>query len=53
MIGGLPTGFDDSPIPDAAIAAIRAIYTAHGALFLELPNRSRYPRARSSTPPTT
>ncbi len=45
VIGGLPTGFNDSPIPDATIAAIHAIYTAHGALFLELPNRSRYPRS--------
>ena len=44
VIGGLPTGFDDSPIPNATIAAIRAIYDSHGALFLELPNRSRYPR---------
>ena len=45
VIGGLPTGFDDSPIPDATIAAIRAIYETHGARFLELPNRSRYPRS--------
>ena len=44
VIGGLPTGFADSPITDDAVAAIRAIYTAHGGLFLELPNRSRYPR---------
>jgi len=44
LIGGLPTGFIDSPIPDDSIAAIRAIYMAHGARFLELPNRSRYPR---------
>ncbi|MGA3397911.1 MAG: hypothetical protein ABSC95_01725 [Acetobacteraceae bacterium] len=44
VIGGLPTGFADSPITDDAVAAIRAIYTTHGALFLELPNRSRYPR---------
>ena len=43
-IGGLPTGFADSPISDDAIAAIRAIYRARGALFLELPNHSRYPR---------
>jgi hypothetical protein len=43
-IGGLPTGFADSPISDDALAAIRAVYVAHGALFLELPNRSRYPR---------
>jgi len=44
VIGGLPTGFADSPIPDATIRAIRVIYESHGALFLELPNRSRYPR---------
>ena len=44
VIGGLPAGFADSPIPDAAVAAIHAVYTAHGALFLELPNRSRYQR---------
>jgi hypothetical protein len=44
VIGGLPTGFADSPIPNDALDAIRAIYAAHGALFLELPNRSLYPR---------
>jgi hypothetical protein len=44
VIGGLPTGFDDSPIPDMTIAAISALYETHGALFLTLPNRSRYPR---------
>jgi hypothetical protein len=44
VIGGLPTGFVDSPIADDAVAAIRAVYTAHGAAFLELPNRSLYPR---------
>jgi len=44
VVGGLPTGFIDSPAPDDAIAAIRAVYVAHGADFLELPNRSRYPR---------
>ncbi len=43
-IGGLPTGFADSPITGDAIAAIRAIYAGHGARFLELPNRSGYPR---------
>jgi hypothetical protein len=45
VIGGLPTGFADSPISDPAVAAIRAVYAARGARFLELPNRSRYPRA--------
>jgi hypothetical protein len=44
VIGGLPTGFADSPIAGDAVAAIRAVYTAHGAAFLELPNRSLYPR---------
>ncbi len=43
-IGGLPTGFANSPIPPATLAAIRAVYRANEAAFLELPNRSRYPR---------
>lgn len=45
VIGGLPTGFIDSPISDASLAAIRAIYRDSGAGFLELANHSRYPRA--------
>ena len=44
VIGGLPTGFADSPISDENLAAIRAIYRDHGAAFIELPNHSRYPR---------
>ena len=44
VIGGLPTGFADSPIGDDSLDAIRAIYRDHGAGFLELPNHSRYPR---------
>jgi hypothetical protein len=44
-IGGLPTGFADSPIDDASVAAIETIYRTSGAAFLALPNRSRYPRA--------
>ena len=44
-IGGLPTGFIDSPIRDDSLTAIRAIYRDQGAGFLELPNRSRYPRS--------
>jgi hypothetical protein len=43
-IGGLPTGFIDSPIDDDSLAAIRAIYRDQGADFLELPSHSRYPR---------
>jgi hypothetical protein len=44
-IGGLPTVFNDVPIPDAPIAKLRAFYRAHGAEFLVLPNRSQYPRS--------
>jgi GNAT superfamily N-acetyltransferase len=44
-IGGLPTEFVDDPMPRATRAAIRAVYLANGAGFLELPNRSLYPRA--------
>ena len=43
-IGGLPTGFADSPVPPDTIAAIRALFEAHDALFLDLPNHARYPR---------
>ncbi len=44
VIGGLPTEFADSPMPDATAQAIRAIYVDNGGMFLELPNLSRYPR---------
>jgi hypothetical protein len=44
IIGGWPTEPEDSPMPDAARAAIRAVYSANGGKFLELPNRSLYPR---------
>lgn len=44
VIGGLPTGFADSPIVNDSLAAIRTIYRDNGAGFLELPNHSRYPR---------
>jgi hypothetical protein len=44
VIGGLPTEFADAPIPNATIAAIRDLYISNGGDFLELPNRSRYPR---------
>jgi hypothetical protein len=44
-IGGLPTGFADSPISDPSFAAIRAIYRDGAADFLELPNRGRYQRS--------
>ena len=44
-IGGLPTGFIDSPIAEDSLAAIRTVYRDQGADFLELPNHSLYPRA--------
>jgi hypothetical protein len=44
-VGGLPTVFNDKPIPDAPIAKLRAFYGAHEAKFLVLPNRSQYPRS--------
>ena len=43
-IGGLPTGFADSPIPAETMAAIRALFEAHGAAFLDPPNHGRYKR---------
>jgi hypothetical protein len=45
VVGGLPTGFADAPMPEATVAAIQAVYRSHGALFLLLLNRSDYPRA--------
>ncbi len=44
VIGGLPTGFADSPIAADSLAAIRAVYRDNGAGFLQLANQSRYPR---------
>jgi len=45
VIGGLPTEFADSPMPDTTLQAIRSIYTTNGGDFLTLPNLSRYPRS--------
>ena len=45
VIGGLPTGFADVPLPDATLAAIRAVYDGSNAGFLQLPNNSRYDRS--------
>lgn len=44
-VGGLPTVFNDRPIPDAVPDTLRRFYARHGAGFLVLPNRSQYPRA--------
>jgi hypothetical protein len=45
VIGGLPTGFADAPIPPPMLQAIRSVYTENGGDFLVLPNFSRYPRS--------
>jgi hypothetical protein len=45
VIGGLPTEFADSPMPDTTLTAIHRVYLANGGGFLELANDSRYPRA--------
>ncbi len=45
VIGGLPTGFDDSPGHAEATAAIQTFFETHATRFLALPNRSRYPRS--------
>ena len=44
VIGGLATELEDEPLPDATVAAIAAVYLEQGGIFLELPNRSHYPR---------
>ena len=45
VVGGLPTVFDDAPVPDAAIARLRNFYAQHGGAFLVLPSKSQYPRS--------
>jgi hypothetical protein len=45
VIGGLPTGFADAPMPAATLQSIRSVYTTNGGDFLVLPNFSRYPRS--------
>jgi hypothetical protein len=45
VIGGLPTVFNDRPIPQVVIAALAAFYHGHGADFLVIPGHSQYPRA--------
>jgi len=45
VIGGLPTTFDDAPIPNEVVASLRQLYTSNGQAFLVLPNRSQYRRS--------
>jgi hypothetical protein len=44
VVGGLVQVADDIPLDPEVIARVRAIYARHGAAFIELPNRSQYPR---------
>jgi hypothetical protein len=44
VIGGLAAGFGDSPAPDETRAAIRAVFTTTGARFIDLGQRTNYPR---------
>ncbi|MEN8176006.1 MAG: hypothetical protein ABFS23_09600 [Pseudomonadota bacterium] len=46
VVGGLPTTPREAPIPNDLIAGIRDYFVSRGHAFLELPNRSRYPRDR-------
>jgi len=45
VIGGLPTTFDDEPVPDELVARLCAWYRQHGQGFMVLENKSRYPRS--------
>lgn len=45
VIGGLPTTFDDRPIPQQTIDAVAGVFSRSGAGFVVLQNRSQYPRA--------
>jgi hypothetical protein len=45
VVGGLPAGFAESPIPDATRQAIRAVFVSEGACFIDLGDRARYPRS--------
>ena len=44
VIGGLPTVFDDSQIPDETISTLRDFYTENGHQFISLKNKCQYPR---------
>jgi GNAT superfamily N-acetyltransferase len=45
VIGGLSTGFADTPLPLETLTAIRELYRGNDAHFLEMRNLSRYPRS--------
>jgi hypothetical protein len=45
VIGGLPADFAESPMPEATRAAIRDLFTAAGAHFIDFGERAHYPRS--------
>ena len=45
VIGGLPTTFDDEPVPDELVESLCRWYRQHGQAFMVLENRSQYPRS--------
>lgn len=44
-VGGLPTVFNDRPVPSSVPNLLRQFYAGHGAQFLVLSNHSQYSRA--------
>lgn len=44
VAGGLPTVFNEKPVPDSAIANLTNLFSRHGAAFVVMTNRSQYPR---------
>jgi len=45
VIGGLPTTFDDEPVPADFLVRLCTWYRGHGQGFMVLENRSQYPRS--------
>lgn len=45
VIGGLPTSFNDYPIPERWVERIGAFYAQYGHAFVALENKSQYPRS--------
>ncbi len=44
VVGGLPTTFNDKPVPEELVRALCRFYQKHYQMFVVLPNRSQYPR---------
>ena len=45
VIGGLPTTFNDQPVPDTLVAKLSAFYKSKNQVFLSMANKSQYPRS--------